>query len=631
MKFGKLIIFILILCGVVAGNALFKNRMVKHGIENALQQAFGAKAEVRGVRFDPIKGKLSFSHLEVANREYPMRNLFELGTSRLSLDTWQMLKGKVVIHTLESKNITWNTHRKTSGTLKKKTKKIKSNGKSQVQTTSTTQKEGAKTDSGFEIDAQALISSELTNLKTLVLISNMSAELIEITNRWTSKIRDTKSKVKGLGANVQSLRSVNVARIDNIQKALELKQRIETTIQTIDGLKKKADTVVSDVQKDRQKVQGMPARLQKSVVTDYHYLKSKVHLPEGGAKGLAAGLARSYLEPKLGKMTQYVFLAVDLALKNSSKKKDKKNKPEIKDTRRGSVVHFPTTQYPGFLIQNLKVSVKDPSSGLNISASLKNLSSDADLLGKPMVFSYTQSGKDLGLKITGSIDVRSNASSLLDSRIALNKMSFKLTEGLSLVQVKSVSGQAAVDFRFLLQSDGGLNGQVKVIAKNLKTQTLPATDIIGQIFADTLKTVPNASVDISYRLPAKGDAKIKAESNLDDILAKKVGEMIQKLVVKAEKELRSELNKQLTPMLNRNKALREVYASLDGDATWSKNKVNKYKQQLDQKKKEVEDRINAIRHKAEAKVKQKTDEIKKQATQQIQNATKNIKVKGLGF
>lgn len=632
MKLGKLIVFIVLLGGVVAGYAIFKNPLINSGIERGLEQVFGAKAEVRGVRFDPIKGQISFSHLKVADKAHPFFNLFEMGVSRVSLDTWEMLKGKVVIHEMECQNIMWNTPRKTSGVLeKKKANKLKKNkiSKQNKSSGNSANKKLGEEKKGLDIDVSSVLESELTNLKTPILVSNLTQSLESINNRWTTRVAKTKTDVKGLEKNVNSLRSVNVSRITTVQQAIELKGRIDNTLKTVNNLKKETSTVVSDIQNDSKTIKKMPDQIQKSINGDFQYLKSRINIPQGGTKGLVASLVRPYLSAHLGKMSHYVFLATDLALKNSrsgkSTKKKKNKDVNIKDTRHGSVISFPTRKYPSFLLENLKISVKDQKSGLEIAGSLKNISSNPNLWNKPSLFNYRQKSKSLNLAVQGSLDVRSNSQNLLTSRIQIKQIPFELTEGLNLVQAKSIEGQAGIDWRFDMKPKGDLSGLVEITTTKLKTTMFDNPDLVGQIFADTLGSVSRAVVKVAWQVSADGKTQFEADSNLDELLSKKVGESLRKLAAKMEKDLQTELNSKLAPSLKENKDLQGVFNTLQGDASWSKNKVDSYDKQLKKKKQEVENRINAIKQKTANKV-------NKQVNTQVQKATKNIKIpKGLGF
>ncbi|RPJ05082.1 MAG: hypothetical protein EHM28_12825, partial [Spirochaetaceae bacterium] len=114
---GKLLIIGLVVLVIVLFSVLFKDMIAEMAAEAGLQAAFGAKADITGMRFQIFQGRVSFGHCEVANKEKPMTNLFELGTTELKVDIIELLKGNVILDNIECQEIQWGTARKTSGAL----------------------------------------------------------------------------------------------------------------------------------------------------------------------------------------------------------------------------------------------------------------------------------------------------------------------------------------------------------------------------------------------------------------------------------------------------------------------------------------------------------------------------------
>ena len=117
VRTGKLSLVAILVAGILVFNFAFKNRLLERGLERALEAVFSARAEVNGLDFRILGGRLSFDHLSVADEDQPMRNLFELGATEVDLNTGELLKGKVVISNLESRQISWQTPRDSSGAL----------------------------------------------------------------------------------------------------------------------------------------------------------------------------------------------------------------------------------------------------------------------------------------------------------------------------------------------------------------------------------------------------------------------------------------------------------------------------------------------------------------------------------
>jgi hypothetical protein len=67
------------------------NPLLKFGLEKAGAAAFGAKTEIDGFLLNPLTGRLSIKHLQVANKNAPFTNLFEVGRFSLGIDPEQAL------------------------------------------------------------------------------------------------------------------------------------------------------------------------------------------------------------------------------------------------------------------------------------------------------------------------------------------------------------------------------------------------------------------------------------------------------------------------------------------------------------------------------------------------------------
>ena len=82
VRTGKVSLIAVLVAAVLVFNFAFKNRLLERALERGLEAVFSARAEVGELDFRIFSGRLFFAHLSVADKQQPLRNLFELGPMR---------------------------------------------------------------------------------------------------------------------------------------------------------------------------------------------------------------------------------------------------------------------------------------------------------------------------------------------------------------------------------------------------------------------------------------------------------------------------------------------------------------------------------------------------------------------
>ena len=86
---------------VVAALAFFftvlMNPLLEGALEKGLQALFEARAEVDGFNLNPLRFRVGIRRIAVANRDSPMKNLFETGRLEFRLKPAAVLRGKIYI------------------------------------------------------------------------------------------------------------------------------------------------------------------------------------------------------------------------------------------------------------------------------------------------------------------------------------------------------------------------------------------------------------------------------------------------------------------------------------------------------------------------------------------------------
>jgi hypothetical protein len=111
----RLIILGVIVAAAIVVNLAFKNALLTRALVAGLEGVFNARAEVAGLDFRVLGGSIAIDAIAVADRDRPMRNLFELGPTELSIDVFRLFEGSVIIRNLECRDVRWDTPRAASG------------------------------------------------------------------------------------------------------------------------------------------------------------------------------------------------------------------------------------------------------------------------------------------------------------------------------------------------------------------------------------------------------------------------------------------------------------------------------------------------------------------------------------
>lgn len=609
---GKLALLAVVVALVLIFNFFFKNWLVTKGLEAGLQAIFNAKAEVTGVDFDIPGAKLAFKQLSVADESRPMKNLFELGTTVVKLNGVELLTGKIIAEKIECQTITWNTDRKTSGALAKPI-----NGGSDAKADSA-KKDNKPLLDFSNIDVNKVMEEQKTNLQSLKMMSNVNTEISGTTNGWDKSALETKKKIAETSKAVDEVKKINVNNIKTAADAQEAYSKINKAMPAVDSLKNDVDKNVKDISDQKNKLDQNIKTAQSSVDKDYQYLLSAVNLPKGGLKGLASSMLEQILALKLGKFYFYGLKArTILASLNQNKDGGKNKVPAAGANRAGYDVPFPTKTYPHFLIQILTASVGAKTDAVTYDAYLKDLSSDADLWGKPATFHLGQMDNGKGLQVDGFADSRSNTVKSLGLSFEAVNYPFSFSEGLESLGAKSAKGT----YRFIaaldMNKDNSSEGQATITLTDVDLELSNPDDFIGKLVQETVSASPNITIDIDFSVNTKGSMSMNVRSSLDDLLSKKMSKVLGDTAAKAEKELKAALLKQLEPEMKKNAALSGAMKQADDLTKGNLKDVNALKAELDKKKKEIDDKLNASKKEAE-------DKVKKEAENKLKDATKTL-------
>ena len=102
---------------------------------------------------------------------------------------------------------------------------------------------------------------------------------------------------------------------------------------------------------------------------------------------------------------------------------------------------------------------------------------------------------------------------------------------------------------------------------------------------------------------------MNAESNIDDLIAARVGEMIEDLLEQAKDMLKKELDSLLTSLLRENETLYATFKKIEDLFDGNINDVKGFQSIVDKKYKEIEAKEKEIEDSVKNQVKDKIDDL----------------------
>lgn len=463
----------------------FLDGLVKRALVAGAQAAVRAKVDIAEVDVQILKGVLLINGLAAANKDEPMKNIFEFREARLDFKLSAALRGKVVVSDASLSGLLFGTARKTSGALARPSKP------SALETM-------AKKALGAEGQAalsklgemKPVLKGDLdpSKLKSLVGLDEAEKKVNEVKERWQSRIAAIQNFDKDIAAIQADLKSVGAGGSSpaDIARKVQLVQQAQAKLK---GMQAQVQSARQDINGDLAQVQGVLAKAQDLKNQDLNGLLAMAGVPSLDAESLTKRLLGPALSGRVGEALYWVSWA-----RTKSSGSPAKKAPE-RPRRKGVDVEFPVPGAdPRFLLEKASIdgSLTSVFQGqdMDLYGTLTGVTSDAPLYGKPA-----------RLNLSGAVK---------------NGPTLSL-EGL-LDQTKEPGG-AAVDFNYaglplagLFLGDGELGAQVTAGSARLKGRISSQGDQWkGEVLIDA------SSIRLEPKLGLSGDMARFAGSALKGV------------------------------------------------------------------------------------------------------------------
>ena len=600
LRTGKVSLLVIVIAAILVFNFVFKNRLLEQALERGLESVFSARAEVSDLDFRILSGRLFFAHLSVADREQPFRNLFELGATEVDLNTAELLKAKVVVTNLESLEIGWNTPRQTSGALAE-------GGEAEKEVSGDRGQRKGLSLNLSSLDAKALVDDQMQKLSSPARITALNTRLRTLQQQWQLTVDKGRRDVAELSGRIDSVRSMDVRSLDTLPELRQAVADIREAAAALGQLKNDVQVVNTQINADREEIEAARSDFERAVDADVAYLTTLSDLSSGELKNLVSDVVAGYLEQTLGRYYGYAR-----RVKGYADKADKSPDKSSAGRREGGAnIPFAAAVYPRFLLENAGVSVTGMGTSETIEGSVQNVSSDPDLLGRPITFAFSRTKADKQLSVDGVFDRRRNRENDLTLAVRAANYSVDLSEGLENLGLRSLSALYRFQTDFTLSRLGDTaDGSGVLELYDLVLQPAGGQELLGRTVYETLGSVVTVAVEFDYTLSGGGLSKVVARSSIDEQLGRALKDRVAEIAAQYERRLKEELSARIEAQLEENETLYGAFRELEQAAGGNLADVAAYEAVLERKRSEVEKRISDSQ-------KQATDAVKSELEKQL--------------
>lgn len=622
---GRVTLVLVVLGGIVAFNLIFKNLLLERGAELGLEEAFRAEAHVDNLRFSAFRGTLTIDAIRVADRESPMENLFEVGPLAFRMIPVELLKGNVVIEEIAAESLRFGTPRERSGALPRFADAGPQAGSGD---TGAGTPEGGDTAlaagsasgllSGGVLDPpnpRELVAAYIAESESLSVVEALRAEAREAQSRWESRVDELQEDGGAAAAEAAALREIEPGEIDTVEEALAARERVDQARARIQDVTREIEAAAGAVREDLAAIRNIDDALGEAVESDIDALLGRLPGFEGGVEGLVMGLIHGFLEERLGALYAQGQRGLSIYRRLQS---DGETAPRGAG-RRGTVVSFPSAEYPRFYLGVARASVGNPEEGTFGEGSVEYLSSEPGMVPEAPRLAYGDRRDGRRLEVEAVLPAVQGGDELAEISVSLAGADIRLPGGLSQGVFESLSAKNDAAIRFRLGRGGRGSGTIDLL--------LSETTLSGETPEDPIRRALRAGIAGAESISFAGDfavaegriVALAGSSNLAQILSDSVARLLREQREVYEARLREELAGVLEERLA---VLREEQGRLGSvveDAEALLRESESWSQVVAETDQEVRRRLEGLRGEATQQLRQEAEERGRDAVDRLRN------------
>lgn len=617
IKIVPLLAVVILIAAIGICFTLFKNVIIKKGIVSAMQGIFQAKTDIEKVDFQFFGSSLDIRGLQQANKDEPMKNLFQMDDILIDFNLTDLCRGKFHAENLIVAGVALGTDRKTSGELPAKVKKEKKTSEESKISKKAEDLKNAAMNSLLAMFAdynpEKMLSDLQDELKSPTLAAEISTNVQEKVAKWQEVPSQIQTQVTEFSTSVNDVIKTDWSKVSDPTRLKNALESLNSAYTKGTSLKTSIEKTTKEIESDSKEVAGYANQVESAVKSDLNLVETKIadvknlFSPEG-LKEIMNEAVQSMLYSVLGKYYPYVNTAMDKVTEikastaakseksEKSEKKAKKNKTETKRERlSGRDIYFKKDTVPKLLINNVVASgyeygKETVEENLLFKGVATDISSNPDMYGKP---AKAEADFKIGANKNNAkivVDARTNTTApLVYADYTGNGYPINAD-----AQVFSFESSSNIKANMSADSDGSfkIGGNVDLSMNGIKGFEFEPVRL-SNLYNNALGGIKNLTLGFTIDCDKSNGVSVSID-NLDR-LASQLVNPITKAVSGELNSIASEAQTKVTAMLSEKTGIATdkiaQFTNIEGLIGNQKNSLDSLQNQLDSKKKELENQI----------------------------------------
>ena len=632
IKFIPLVACLVFVSVLVLAITVFKNPLIEKLLVSGLQGVFKAKTDIEKVDFKILGASLEIEGIQQANKDEPMKNIFEIENIKVDYNLTELLKGKFYAQDLTVSGVAIGTDRTESGELPfipKTPEELQA--EKEMEAKKAALKESAKNrlkEMFSAYDPDNFIGNIEEELQSSEVSKQVTEDIQSKIDKWENTPDELEKSINNFSESINKVVNTNWNSISNLK---DLKTALDTTkkaIQEGKNITKTFESSTKDLLVDVNDVSGYVSLIEDTVKSDIALVDSKINnikylfsvegfsqIMNDGVQSMLYDIFGKYytyfqkikdvsssLVAKKDELTESVKEIVPNQITETAAKVEKITSKEIKPKKerlKGRDVYYKKDTIPTFLIENVHASgYEKGTENLLFEAKVKELCFDHNVREKPTELSAF-------FKIN---EHQNNAALIIDSRETSSKpliygdyfgTGFPIASDAEVFKIDTLSN---IDADISMNKNGGLGigGILDMDVSNIVAMDLE-NEKVNELYQKALSRVKELSLGFSIDLGLNGVFDIKLKNP-------------EKLVTQLSEPVASVFGEEIESITQQAKDKASEYISKNSDSVTQKlEEFNKIKD-LVQGKKSALDSLNEKLENKKAELTKRIEELTKQAT-----------------
>jgi uncharacterized protein (TIGR03545 family) len=607
----KGIIFLVVLIGiVVALSFLLTDRWLEKQLEKTGTAMVGAKVEIDRLDFSLFGLHMRWDSLQVTNPKNTMKNILTTGRTDFDMQFGPLLKKKVIVDNIQMINVTSGTDRTTDGKVEKKKKQQDDKPNFISKTVDRLEADIAAApawqldDFSSKVNVDSIL--QFLNITSPDKIDSLQKNLANTYNQWDSTFSAVtwEEDLNFLKSRASAINVDELQTLDGLQAAYST---INLVNEKVDSLETFVTNTQQNFSNDIKSTQSQIGQVDNWIKDDFKNALAQAKLPSINKENIAQFIFGGKV---VGQATQ-ILGTINMVRGYAEKFKSDKPKKEKPPRFKGQTIYFTKQQaLPNFWIKNIDLS-GHTTRGLEIGGQLKHPVSDQKIIGQPTTFDIKgKRGDGANLDFIGEFNYLSEMpmEKFTMNMGALPLNNVKLSDSPMLPQ-KMNKGKG--DIVASLQVGGeSLSGDLSFVARQIDFDfgEQPSEKRLDKTVRKILQSASKIDLDVSLKSD-DNNTKLGLDSNLDELFAKELQNIVGEEIQAAREKIEATVDEKVTKV----KADFDEYVStqtqtLEAQMQKYETMLNEQKALVNQKKKDLEARIEEEKEKAKKGVE---DEAKK--------------------